>query len=144
MKTYLVDSFTNEAFKGNPAGVCILDGDLSADKMLLIAQELGLSETAFIRKQEAENAFSIRYFSQKMEIPLCGHATLAAAKVVFEKMKFPEIYFHTTQSLELHIGKLGTEIVMHLPVYGTVPSDVPDRIINALGIADIHNDEYNH
>ena len=50
MKTYIVDSFTNKAFKGNPAGVCILESNLSDNNMLLIAQELGLSETAFIKK----------------------------------------------------------------------------------------------
>jgi len=51
--------------------------------MLEIAQELNLSETAFLWPLEKRGAYSIRYFSPKMEIPLCGHATLASAKVIF-------------------------------------------------------------
>ena len=48
MKTFIVDSFTDEAFKGNPAGVCLIESSISEDLMLKIAQELGLSETAFV------------------------------------------------------------------------------------------------
>lgn len=84
MKTFIVDSFTDEAFKGNPAGVCLLDSPISDGLMLKVAQELGLSETAFINPIKNSEALSIRYFSPKMEIPLCGHATLASAKVIFE------------------------------------------------------------
>ena len=82
--TYIVDSFTDQPFKGNPAGICILNESLSVNKMQLIAKELGLSETAFISIIKNSNCFDIRYFSPKMEIPLCGHATLAASKILFE------------------------------------------------------------
>ena len=68
IKTFIVDSFTTEKFKGNPAGVCLLKKDISADSMLSIAQELGLSETAYIKKLKGDNSFSIRFFSPKMEI----------------------------------------------------------------------------
>lgn len=81
MRTFIVDSFTDTPFKGNPAGVCIIGSQLSDERMLHIAQELNLSETAFLSPLESGGAFAIRYFSPKMEIPLCGHATLASAKV---------------------------------------------------------------
>jgi PhzF family phenazine biosynthesis protein len=83
MKTFIVDSFTDIPFKGNPAGVCIVDTYLSDKRMLQIAQELNLSETAFIQPLDASGTFSIRFFSPKMEILLCGHATLASAKSGF-------------------------------------------------------------
>ena len=65
MKTYIVDAFTNKPFKGNPAGVCLAEKDMDPALMLSIAQELGLSETAFISKGENENRYAIRYFSPK-------------------------------------------------------------------------------
>jgi len=84
IRTFIVDAFTNEPFKGNPAGVCLLDKALTEEQMLSIAQELGYSETAFVEKRSISNSYSIRFFSPKIEIPLCGHATLASSKVVFE------------------------------------------------------------
>jgi len=73
IETYIVDSFTNESFKGNPAGVCILSEDIGVAQMQSIAKELGLSETAFIKKLDNDsNKYLIRFFSPKMEIPLCN------------------------------------------------------------------------
>ena len=70
--------------------------------MLSIAKELGLSETAFVLKKNKTNVYGIRYFSPKEEIPLCGHATLASAKVVFEKKtNISEIHFVIRQDLDL-------------------------------------------
>ena len=94
MKSYIVDSFTKLAFKGNPAGVCLTETPLNDELMLAIAQEFNLSETAFIRKTDG-NTYSIRYFSPKVEIPLCGHATLASGKVVFESDGVDEVHFNT-------------------------------------------------
>ena len=81
IQTYIVDSFTDEPFKGNPAGVCILQEKISNSLMLSIAKELGLSETAFVLKKNKANMYGIRYFLPKEEIPL------ASAKVIFEKKK---------------------------------------------------------
>lgn len=142
--TYLVDSFTDQPFKGNPAGVCVLKQTLSDEQMQLIAQELGLSETAFITQHKTPNSFAIRYFSPKMEIPLCGHATLASSKVVFEL--FPDlehIHFHTMEGLDLLIKKKGKQIVMEFPIYDTVPQDAPDALLDALGIKEIINSAFN-
>lgn len=156
IETYIVDSFTSERFKGNPAGVCLLEKGqvLSEEQMLLIAKELNLSETAFVKridKPNSDNTFSIRYFSTKMEIPLCGHATLAASKVLFEKWDSMKeagnskegIHFITIEDIDLNIQKSGEEIIMEFPIYDTVPSIVPQALLDALGIKEIVNCEYN-
>lgn len=144
METYIVDSFTDEPFKGNPAGVCLIDHqELSDEKMLSIAQELGLSETAFVNQQNGQKSFSIRYFSPKMEIPLCGHATLAASKVLFQNNLISKIHFVNIQNLDLIIQKDGENIIMEFPVYETEPQDAPPELLVALGINEINNSEYN-
>ena len=103
IETYIVDSFTDQPFKGNPAGVCILKGKLSDSEMLSIAKELGLSETAFIEELNENNEYPIRFFSPVMEIPLCGHATLASSKVIFEKNRQHSLTFVNIQNLKLPI-----------------------------------------
>jgi len=142
MKTYIVDSFTNEPFKGNPAGVCFPTSDINEEKMLNIAKELGLSETAFVWESDQTNSFKIRYFSPKKEIPLCGHATLASAKVLFKINGGKQIHFITGENLDLLIARENDEIVMEFPVYQTVSIEKPDTILNALGLAAITNSVY--
>lgn len=143
MKTFIVDSFTNEAFKGNPAGVCLLEQAISDPLMQSIAQELGLSETAFIKPLQRNDTFSIRFFSPKMEIPLCGHATLAASKVVLEQFACQSIHFLNIQGLDLFIITEGNEIIMEFPVYQTTSMEAPEALLQALGIAEINNSVYN-
>jgi PhzF family phenazine biosynthesis protein len=145
IETYIVDAFTDKPFKGNPAGVCILQNDLGEDQMLAIANELGLSETAFIKKYNDEEKFSIRYFSPKMEIALCGHATLASSKVLFDKDPLTEtIWFVTGHGLDLKIRKQDDLIVMEFPLYDTEKADAPTKLLDALGISAIVNSEFNH
>jgi PhzF family phenazine biosynthesis protein len=143
MKTFIVDSFTDQPFKGNPAGVCLAESPLSAETMLLIAQELNLSETAFIRPLEASGAFAIRFFSPKMEIPLCGHATLASAKVMLSARGLSEVRFMNIQGLTLATRALGDSIIMEFPAYETAPAHAPEALIAALGISAITNAVYN-
>lgn len=143
MKTFIVDSFTNVPFKGNPAGVCIVESQLSDEHMLHVAQELNLSETAFIRPLETSGTFSIRYFSPKMEIPLCGHATLAAAKVTFVRYDFNEVHFINIQNLDLCAKAAEGQIVMEFPSYETQPSAASSGLLTALGITAIKNAVYN-
>lgn len=144
IETYIVNSFTNKPFKGNPAGVCVMNQELSSEKMQSIAKELGFSETAFIMKTASTNKYLIRYFSPKTEIPLCGHATLASAKVLFEiNAEMFKIHFRTIQNLDLLIKKEGEKIEMHLPSYDTVPHVVSDELLNALGLCEISNCEFN-
>lgn len=142
--TYIINSFTDEAFKGNPAGVCILENDLEEKQMQAIAKELALSETAFVKKTENQSNYTIRYFSPKMEIPLCGHATLAASKVLFVNDKnLKSIQFITHEKIELAIEKVGEFIQMEFPIYQTKPATVPKELLNALGIQSVDNVVYN-
>lgn len=79
LKIYQVDSFTNEKFKGNPAGVVLNADELTDQEMLHIARELNNSETAFILKPDGmDHEVRLRYFTPKTEVPVCGHATVAA------------------------------------------------------------------
>ena len=77
---YQVDSFTDTPFKGNPAGVMILDKETSSDWMQQIATEMNLSETAFLIPKVDD--FQIRFFTPTKEVPLCGHATLARGPIL--------------------------------------------------------------
>ncbi len=143
MKTFIIDSFTDRPFKGNPAGVCIIDTQLSDETMLQIAQELNLSETAFICPLDASGTFSIRYFSPKMEIPLCGHATLASGKAVFAAYGLAQVHFINIQNLDLAVRISKDQISMVFPVYDTHPCEAPPALLAALGIKAIRNAEYN-
>jgi len=141
MKTYFVDSFTTEKFKGNPAAVCLLETELDSPTMQKIATEIGFSETAFI-KPISDNIYSIRFFSPKTEIPLCGHATLASSKIVFDTTSFQNIKFINFESVELLIEKVGNKIKMQFPVYDTEETEVPQKMLEALGISEIANKRY--
>ncbi len=141
MKTYIVDAFTDEAFKGNPAGVCILKEPISEDLMQSVAAELNLSETAFIQKVK-ENNYAIRYFSPKSEIPFCGHATLASSKVLFEKYDLEQVQFNAINNLTLSAIKKREGILMKFPLYGTVSFDKNEQVIDALGLASVVNCRY--
>lgn len=142
IETFIVDAFTNQVFKGNPAGVCFLKEDIETQKMQLIAKELGLSETAFII--EEGGLFNIRYFSPKMEIPLCGHATMASSKVLFEKdSSLQKIHFVNIEGLDLLIKKENHQITMEFPIYDLHPAEAPTELLKALGIESIINSTYN-
>ena len=84
MRLYQVDAFTNEIFKGNPAGVCVLPGGKMKDDLLLqnIAAEMNLSETAFVGKQN--DGYQLRWFTPETEVSLCGHGTLSTAYILWE------------------------------------------------------------
>jgi PhzF family phenazine biosynthesis protein len=86
--------------------------------MQSIATEIGFSETAFIR-HISDHRYSIRFFTPKMEIPLCGHATLASSKIIFDTTNLEKISFLNCENVELKIEKKGAEIVMQFPVYDT-------------------------
>src|SRR4051812_4309227 len=98
LKYTVVDAFTERVFGGNPAAVIVLDeGHSFTDATLqLIAREFNLSETAFVTpnpttaKQEESCRFKLRWFTPKVEIALCGHATLASAHVLFNSVVVPK------------------------------------------------------
>lgn len=141
MQTFIVDAFTDRPFGGNPAGVCLVPGAIDPPLMLKIAQELGLSETAFVRQTDRD--YRIRFFSPVMEIPLCGHATLAAAKVLFAEHTRDEVRLTNIDELELTARVDGDAITLEFPVYETVPAEVPQALLTALGIDRVENVAYN-
>jgi len=114
---FQVDAFTDEPFKGNPAGVMIVTEDISSDWMQNIALEMNLSETAFVFQRETE--FHIRYFTPTKEVPLCGHATLASSHIIYElglKSENEMIEFKATGS-DLTVRRENDWIIMNFPKY---------------------------
>jgi PhzF family phenazine biosynthesis protein len=143
VKTYIVDAFTSEPFKGNQAGVCLLEAPLLEEMMLRIAQEFGFSETAFVVPDGAAGRYRIRYFSPKKEIPLCGHATLGSSKVIFSVAPLEEVRFTTVENIELVVARSGDSMTMEFPVYTLEPAEFPAAMLPALGIAAVKNAAFN-
>jgi PhzF family phenazine biosynthesis protein len=111
---YHVDAFTGPGCAGNPAGVCFPDRPLPPEMMQRIALEINLSETAFV--MPADSAFRIRWFTPQVEVDLCGHATLAAAHVLFNlrDVKSPQIAF-ASPSGTLTVEKADGFLFMNFP-----------------------------
>ena len=87
MKIYHIDAFTNDLFKGNPAGVVILNNDDITDTLKQnIARELKHSETAFVFIKDG--VVNLRWFTPEMEVDICGHATIASAHILWESGVF--------------------------------------------------------
>lgn len=143
MKTWIVDSFTDQPFRGNPAGVCLLEDSLDDTTMLAIARELGLSETAFVGEPGADGRRRLRFWSPKMEIPLCGHATLAAAKVILTRGATDTVHFTNIQGLDLIARGSAAGITLEFPVYGTSPAEAPEPLLRALGLEAVEDARYN-
>lgn len=114
MTIFQVDAFTNEIFKGNPAAVCPLATWISDDLMQFIAEENNLSETAFFVKNEAK--FEIRWFTPTNEIDLCGHATLAAAHIIYSELDYErEIIEFNSKSGKLTVKKKNDWYTLNFP-----------------------------
>lgn len=131
---YQVDAFTAEPFKGNPAGVCILDKKMPDEWMQNVAAEMNLSETAFIVTGKKE--FPIRFFTPESEIPLCGHATLSSAHVMFERgfvAKGDEIIF-IPKAGRLITRNSVSWITMNFPAYPLKPMKIEDDISKFIGV----------
>jgi PhzF family phenazine biosynthesis protein len=119
---FYVDTFTSEVFKGNPAAVCLLESWLPDEVLQSIAAEHNLSETAFIVK-EAKEVFQLKWFTPKMEVDLCGHATIAAAHVLFSIYNFSHktIQFRTKSGiLPVKQGEDG-KITLDFPAFQINP-----------------------
>jgi len=131
---YVVDAFTDEAFRGNPAGVVIGDGP--APWMQRVAAEMKHSETAFVRTRP-DGAYNLRWFTPEVEVDLCGHATLAAAHVLFSTGRVPAadtVAFHTRGG-ELRASATRTgDITLDFPVAEPVPEPANPALFRALGI----------
>ena len=131
---YIVDSFTSVPFKGNPAGVNLVESFPDSQRMQNIASELNLSETAFVSPIAGIDELAIRYYSPKMEIPLCGHATLASAKVIFDTRNTEVVQFRTGEDRLLIVEQQNEQIQMSFPIYDLEPANVPADMLKALGV----------
>jgi len=131
---FIVDAFTSEPFRGNPAAVCLLEGTLPDATLQLIAREMNLSETAFLLPQSGPAEYSLRWFTPRIEVPLCGHATLASAKVLFDEVGLSAdvIRFRTmTGELLARRGQHG--IALDFPAEEPAPASASEPLISALG-----------
>ena len=132
MKQYVVDTFTDRVFGGNPAAVCVMEQWLPEKTMMEITKENNLSETAFAVREG--DVYRLRWFTPGGEIDLCGHATLATAYVIsrFVDKEFSEIRF-ATLSGELGVIRRGDLFELDFPAYELIKSEVTDKMKNAAG-----------
>jgi PhzF family phenazine biosynthesis protein len=135
MKYFVVDVFTDKAFGGNPAGVCLLDEWLPDETLQNIAMENNLSETAFLIKQSGY--YELRWFTPEIEIDLCGHATMGSAYILFKfvETKTSVINFHT-QSGVLTVNQDGNQLRMDFPSRPAVAAAPYKSIKSSLDLDD--------
>lgn len=129
---YQIDAFTDKQFKGNPAAVCPLEKWIDSDLMQSIAAENNLAETAFFVKNG--NDYELRWFTPKAEIDLCGHATLAAAYVIFTYLdeNRMNVKFHTKSGM-LEVSKESELLTMTFPAREGEECEAPEALIKGLG-----------
>jgi PhzF family phenazine biosynthesis protein len=135
IRIYQVDSFTNVPFKGNPAGVCLLDEPADDAWMQHVAAEMNLSETAFVLQRE-DGAADLRWFTPAIEVELCGHATLATAHILWETgILSPDTRarFHTASGL-LTADRKSDRIELDFPANPPEAAKPPPGLLDALGV----------
>ncbi len=133
MKQFIVDAFTKEPFKGNPAAVCIMESWPSEEFMMKLAAENNLSETAYIVKETG--GYRLRWFTPGTEVEICGHATLAAAFVIlnYYDKTLSEVRFNTLSG-ELIVRKNGDMMELDFPTYELKEIPVTDEMEKAFGV----------
>jgi len=133
-----VDAFTDRPFAGNPAAVCVLPAPRDAAWMQDVAREMNLAETAFLEPRA--DGFGLRWFTPTVEVDLCGHATLAAAHVLWEESHLPpgvQARFHTRSGL-LSADRRGAWIELNFPATPAEPAPPPPGLAQALGAPAAH------
>lgn len=145
IKVFQVDSFAEQPFKGNPAGVCILEKELPENLMQSVASEMNLSETAFaVPAAEVpmprQDQFKLRWFTPTVEVDLCGHATLATARVLFDEygVKASSINF-LTKSGDLKVARRDDCLAMDFPADFTNEVEIPEAVLSSLGLPSAEN-----
>lgn len=138
-----VDAFTNTAYTGNPAAVCILPEARDDVWMQAVAAEMNLSETAFLVGQEDEDglAYQLRWFTPKVEVALCGHATLASSHVLWTEgyLKANQTArFHTKSGLLTAQREANGWIMMDFPATLEKPVTPPAGLAEALGVSPLY------
>jgi predicted PhzF superfamily epimerase YddE/YHI9 len=145
---FVVDAFTTEAFRGNPAAVCMHGGitSMTDSWMQSVAAEMKHSETAFV--SPLDDVWSLRWFTPIVEVQLCGHATLASAHVLWEtEAVAPDstITFVTRWRGELRARRRGKTIELDFPASPTMATDAPIGLVEGLGARPRHvemNDDF--
>lgn len=134
IKIYQVDAFADKVFSGNPAAVCPLTEWISDRLLQDIAMENNLAETAFYVKNGEQ--FEIRWFTPSVEVDLCGHATLAAAYVLFhfENYNYPVIHFNSPRSGYLTVSRKDDLLTLDFPVDKFHEIPVTDQINSCFNI----------
>ena len=133
IEIFQVDAFTDEPFSGNPAAVCILPEPRDETWMQNVAKEMNLSETAFLSKQH--DGFNLRWFTPRVEVELCGHATLASAHVLWENGMLDrkeQARFHTRSGL-LTAELRGDDVELNFPATPEEATSIPAVLGEALG-----------
>jgi PhzF family phenazine biosynthesis protein len=123
----IVDAFTDTPFAGNPAAVCVLEKWPSDEWLQLVAREMNLSETAFLVPKGA-GKFELRWCTPRVEVALCGHATLAAAHFLWESGREPptSLTFVTRKSGTLTATAVrGGDIALDFPAQPAIPATPP-------------------
>lgn len=137
MPIFQVDAFASRPFEGNPAAVCLPGNARNADWMQAVAAETNLSDTAFLWPEG--DGFRLRWFTPKVEVQLCGHATLASAHVLYETEALApgdEARFET-RSGALRATRTGHGIEIDLPALPGQPGELPEPLRIALGVAPV-------
>lgn len=133
VKCWQVDAFTNQMFGGNPAAICWLENEVNPQWMQAVAAEMNLSETAFVR--QLPEGLELRWFTPKVEVDLCGHATLATAHALWSSDLVPQdtpLSFHTRSGV-LTCTQSGDFIDLDFPATPAVPIEIPSELVEALG-----------
>lgn len=129
-----VDAFTDTPYRGNPAAICVLDTPIAEDAMQALAFELGLAETAYLVPRDADE-YDLRWFTPTVEIPLCGHATLASAHALFESGRAASpVTFHTVSGPLICAQRDDGLIEMDFPAVPPAPIDTPAGLLDSLGL----------
>jgi PhzF family phenazine biosynthesis protein len=138
MRILVVDAFTDRPFGGNPAGVCLLDGSADPAWMQRLAAEMKHSETAFTRPVDAPGAdYELRWFTPRVEVALCGHATLATAHALYETGAVPSdraVRFQTLHSGVLTVRRAAADrLEMDFPAAPAAAVEPPEHLAAGLG-----------
>lgn len=133
---FWIDAFTDRVFSGNPAAVVPLDAWLDDALLQRIAFENGLSETAFFVRA-APDRFHLRWFTPAIEVDLCGHATLAAAHVLFRELGQPgeRLVFDSLSGPLTVVRRDADRLELDFPVRPATPSDASARLLEGLRLA---------
>ena len=131
---FYIDAFSSEVFKGNPAAVCLLESWLPDEVLQSIAAEHNLSETAFVVREDKE-VFQLKWFTPKVEVDLCGHATLSAAHVLFSIYSFGNkpILFKTKSGILPVTHSSDGKITLDFPAAKAEPYKITQELTEALG-----------